>query len=385
MIPRALVPLIKKRLRSNPAVVLVGPRQSGKPTLACTLSSKFFDMEQEADRLKLNLDWDDVESGKRLVVFDEAQSWPELYNRLRGSIDRDRKRMNRFLLTGSVSPALMRQVSESLAGRCAVVELTPLSYMEVKRPAQREKLWLHGGFPDGGLLRGGEFPHWQLDYLDILAQRDLPLWGLPARPQVTQRLFRMLAAVHGQTWNASAIGRSLGLSHHTVSGYLDYLEGAFLIRRIQPYHANLKKRLVKSPKVFWRDSGLLHALLQADSRDALLARPWVGASWEGFVIEQLLAAVQAHDVPASVYFLRTSDGHEIDLVVETSQELWAMEVKLTTSPRLEDMRRLNHLADLIGADRQFLVSQTRRIIERDDKVSCNLTWLVEWLSSYGNP
>ena len=153
----------------------------------------------------------------------------------------------------------MTQVSESLAGRLSVIELTPLLWSELTSDRQRQRLWLFGGYPDGGVLNGKKFPIWQRDYLNLLAQRDLPNWGLTAPAQTTQRLLRMLAAVHGQEWNASQLRKSLALSYHTVNGYLDYLEGAFLIRRLPAYHANIRKRLVKRPKVYWRDSGLLHA------------------------------------------------------------------------------------------------------------------------------
>jgi predicted AAA+ superfamily ATPase len=271
----------------------------------------------------------------------------------------------------------MHHVSESLAGRLALVELAPLLYVELKTQASKERLWLCGGYPDGGVLQPRHFPRWQDDYFNLLTQRDLPAWGLPARPQVTQRLSRMLAAVHGQTWNASRLGQSLGLNYQTVNSYLDYLEGAFLVRRLQPYHDNLKKRLVKSPKVYWRDSGLLHALLNVRNRDELLAQPWVGASWEGFVIEQILGALSAVGKPAEAFHLRTSDQHEIDLILALDHELWAIEVKLTTNPGSDDLRRLEKTAELIGADRRFLVSQTTQVIEGEKTVSCSLPWLLE--------
>jgi predicted AAA+ superfamily ATPase len=203
----------------------------------------------------------------------------------------------------------MTQVSESLAGRLAIVELAPFTLAELPR-VTLDRQWRLGGYPDGGVRGGRAYPRWQLDYLTLLSERDLPAWGLPAKPQVTLRLARMLAAVHGQAWNASQIGQSLGLSYHTVNGYLDYLEGAFLIRRLPPYHANVGKRLVKSPKVYWRDTGLLHALLGVGEGQALTDHPWVGASWESFVIEQILAALAQQDRAASAFYFRTSDQHE---------------------------------------------------------------------------
>jgi predicted AAA+ superfamily ATPase len=273
----------------------------------------------------------------------------------------------------------MTQVSESLAGRFAIVELAPLLLLELTTDASAKRLWLTGGFPDGGVLRPGPYPTWQIDYLRLLVQRDLPSWGLPARPQVTERLLRMLAAVNGQMWNASRIGQSLGLSYHTVNGYLDYLEGAFLVRRLPAHHANLKKRLVKSPKVYWRDSGLLHALLNVPDQAALLHQPWVGASWEGFVVNQVLGHLAARGIPHGAAYLRTSDQYEIDLLLELAGRTWAIEIKLTTSPSPSDMARLDRAADLVGADHRTLLSQVRTPAGDARRASANLEWLLDRL------
>ena len=380
MLKRLITPLIAERLASSPAAALVGPRQSGKTTLARFLSQTYFDLEQEPDRLRLDLEWDRVLGQEELIILDEAQAWPEVFPRIRGAIDKDRTRSGRFLLLGSVSPALMTQVSESLAGRLSLVELTPLLSSELETAASRNRSWLTGGFPDGGILSPGAFPVWQIDYLSLLTQRDLPNWGLPARPQTTSRLLRMLAAVHGQTWNASQIGKSLGLSYHTVNSYVDYLVGAFLIRRLPSFHTNIKKRQVKSPKIYWRDSGVLHSLLNAPDRRTLLNQPWVGVSWEGFVIEQILGHLSALGRRHEAYYFRTSDQLEIDLVVETGGELWAIEVKLTTSPTPGDMRGLDRVADLIGASRRFLVSQTASPAGDGLRASCNLAWFIDRLT-----
>jgi predicted AAA+ superfamily ATPase len=381
MIRRQIQPLVQHRLDQYPAVVLVGPRQCGKTTLAQKLGGLYFDLEQEPERLRLDLDWDALEQKDDLLILDEAQTWPDIFPRLRGTIDRDRKRMGRFLLLGSVSPSLMTQVSESLAGRLSLVELTPLLHTELRNKSQRENLWLCGGFPDGGVLERERFPRWQRDYLALLTQRDLPSWGLPTRPQTTDRLLRMLTAVHGQTWNASQIGQSLGLSYHTVNSYMDYLAGAFVIRRLPPYRPNIRKRLIKSPKVYWRDTGLLHAQLNVSDEDVLLAQPWVGASWEGFVIEQTIGMLSSVGRPFEAFFFRTSDQHELDLVLEMGNELWALEVKLTASPGPRDMDRLDNTADMIGATRRFLVSKTKRTVGIADRASCNLTWLLDRLKS----
>lgn len=383
MRPRLVSDLLARRLAASPAVALTGPRQAGKTTLARSLGGVYFDLEQESERLRLDLEWSRVAAGPELVILDEAQAWPEVFPRLRGAIDEDRRRNGRFLLLGSVSPALMTRVSESLAGRLSLIELTPLLWSEVPEEAVPERLWLCGGFPDGGVLDPSGFPRWQTDYLELLVLRDLPEWGLAARPQTTRRLVRMLAAVHGQTWNASQLGRSLGLSYHTVDSYLDYLEGAFLVRRLPAYHANLKKRLVKSPKVFWRDSGVLHSLLSPTDHRSLLAQPWVGASWEGFVIEQILGHLSTLGRRHQAFHLRTSDGQEIDLLLEIDGELWAVEAKLTASPSPADMRRLDRVADLVGASRRWLVTQSDTVIGDEGRAVANLGWAVDRLREGG--
>jgi len=354
---RLAAAVLRARLARFPAAALLGPRQCGKTTLGRSFSRRYYDAEQPADRIRLDLDWEAVAAGRELVVIDEAQSWPELFPRLRAAIDADRRRNGRFLLLGSVSPALMREVSESLAGRLARVELTPFLLGELDQTA-RKHLWLTGGFPDGGVLRRARFPAWQRDYLALMAQRDLPAWGLAARPQVTDRLLHMLATVNGQPWNASALGQSLGLSYHTVNGYLDYLEGAYLVRRLAPWSGNLRKRLVKSPRVYLRDSGLLHALLRVGSSMELLRHPAAGASWEGFVIEQILGSLAASAVDTDAHFLRTSDGHEIDILLMLGGSRVAIEVKLSASVAPQDLSRLERAADLVSADHRYVVCQT---------------------------
>lgn len=371
MARRRLAVLVRRQLKLFPAVALLGARQVGKTTLARALGGEYFDLEQPEARVRLDVTWPSVVSGNRLVILDEIQNAPELFARLRGAIDADRKRNGRFLLLGSVSPSLIRQSSESLAGRIGLCELTPFTLAEL--PAgKRTAVWFFGGFPDGGVLRPRQFPTWQRSYLETLAQRDLPQWGLAARPQTTMMLFRMLAAGQGNVWNGSAMGRSLGASHHTINSYLDYCESAYLIRRLPPFHANLRKRLVKSPKVYWRDSGLLHAMLGAATPADLLSKPWVGASWEGFVIEQILNHFAAGGVDHHAYFFRSHDGIEIDLVLEIGSERWAIEVKLTTAPSPGDFAKLDAAADLIGATKRCLISRVREYASDGRRFSCNL-------------
>jgi predicted AAA+ superfamily ATPase len=216
------------------------------------------------------------------------------------------------------------------------------------------------------------FPRWQDDYLTLLAERDLPNWGLAARPQTTARLLKMLAALHAQSWNASQLGASMGLDAKTINSYLDYLSGAFLVRRLPPYQGNIRKRLVKRPKVYWRDSGLLHAQLNITSFDALLSHPSVGASWEGFVIEQIVSSLSAAGRRFDAYFLGTSDQQEIDLVIECEGEIWAFEIKLTSSPNPSDMAKLKMAAPIVGAKRVFLVSNVAESSGDGLVASCNL-------------
>jgi len=379
MVPRLITRRLSSRLKQFPAVALLGPRQSGKTTLAKTLSARYFDLEQQEDQLRLDLQWDSLIESRQLIILDEAQVLPAIFPRIRGAIDARRKQNGRFLLLGSVAPGLMKNVSESLAGRLAICELHPLLLQELGKRHSEEEIWLRGGFPDGGILRRKNFPVWEKDYLTLLAQRDLPAWGLPAKPQITLRFFRMLAACHTQIWNASRIGASLGLSYHTVSHYLDYLQNAYLILLLHPYHANIRKRLVKSPKIFWRDSGLLHALLDVSSMNMLLAQPWVGASWEGWCIHQILGTLKAMGEDFDASFFRTNDGREIDLVLKFSKGLWAFEFKLTSSPGIQDMERLNATADLIKADKRILVSRSHQSEAGPRFVSTNIRHCLQLL------
>jgi predicted AAA+ superfamily ATPase len=362
MISRLHARLVREKLGRFPAVAILGPRQCGKTTLARQFKGVYFDMETEGSRARLDAEWETLSAGDTLVIIDEAQQAPKVFSRLRGTIDADRKRNGRFLLLGSVSPALMKNVSESLAGRMGLVRMTPFILPEL-HPRQMDDLWLRGGYPDGGILDPAMFPWWQQDYLDAMASRDLPAWGLPAKPRQTMRLLAMLAAVQGQPFNASQLGASLSLDHKTVVSHCDYLEEAFLVRRLQPYFNNPGKRLVKTPRVYWRDSGLLHAVMNVTDLDHLYRQPWLGHSWEGFVLEQTLATLDAAGKRAAPFFFRTSDGYELDLVLDWGARRWAVEIKLTSDPSPDMIARLHKTADLIDADRRILVCRTARTIE----------------------
>ena len=375
MIARVYQRQVRTKLRRFPAVALIGPRQCGKTTLARLLGGVYFDMETAGSEARLDAEWDGLVTGRQLIIIDEAQSAPWVFSRLRGVIDADRKRNGRFLLLGSVSPALMRDVSESLAGRLGLVRMTPFILPELKA-RQMDDLWLRGGYPDGGILEPSMYPEWQDSYLEMLATRDLPNWGLPAKPRQTIRLLAMLAAVNALPLNTSQIGSSMALDHKTISSYCDFLEGAFLIRRLPPYSTNVKKRIIKTPRVLWLDSGLMHTLMGVTDLDHLYHQPWLGHSWEGFVIEQTLSTLQAADRRAAPYFFRTSDGHELDLVLDWGTERWAVEIKLTSNPSSSMVERLNTTADLIDASQRVLVCRVARKIETEKLLVCGLpVWL----------
>lgn len=375
MLKRSLAPLVAERLRRFPAVTLIGPRQCGKTTLARSLGRAYFNLEDPGERIRLDATWSTATAAAGLTVFDEAQFWPELFRRLRGVIDADRKRNGRFLLLGSVSPALMRDVGESLAGRMATVELTPFHQGEV---TDWERLWRFGGFPDGGVLGTPDYPVWQESYLSTMAERDLPLWGLPAKPVQTQRLFRMITAQQGAILNLSKLGQNLGLSYHTVESYLDYLEGVFLIRRLPPFEANFRKRLVKSPRLYWRDSGLLHASLRFPADDDLFAQPWVGASWEGFVIEQILSVRRARGESFDAYFFRSHDGFEADLILDFGRVREVIEIKLTSGPSPEDLARLGEVAEMVQGTRHVLLCRVAKSVTRGNRW---VTGLADYLAA----
>lgn len=364
MLTRTVTPLIHKRLAAFPAVTLSGPRQCGKTTLAQSLGGIYFNIEAPEEQVRLDASWPDIMASDQLIIFDEAQHWPDLFSRLRGEIDKSRKTNGRFLILGSIAPSLMSGIGESLAGRMAIIDLTPFSLPETN---QLDALWMCGGFPDGGVIGPPEaFPVWQENYLRIMCERDLPHWGLPAKPMLTERLLRMTAAEHGSILNLSKLGQSLGLSHHTVETYLDYLQGAYLIRRLPPLHANLRKRLVKAPRLYWRDSGLLHTLLRLDPQGDILSSPWAGASWEGFVIEEIFKTRQAHGSSFDAFFFRSHDGWEVDLVIDDVQGREAIEIKLTSAPSQETVQRLEKVAEMIGANRKTIICRIAEPITTND-------------------
>ena len=387
MIPRKAEKLVSRALARQAAVALIGPRQSGKTTLAFMLAGSmnalYLDLEDPADRDKLSdpsLFLGQYED--RLVVLDEILRVPELFQHLRVIIDKGRRKgrgKGRFLLLGSAAIDLLRQSGESLAGRIAYVEMGPFTLAEVAGDEDSpSRLWVRGGFPDS-YLAGNEDDSFALrkDFIRTYLERDVPMFGPRIPAETLGRLWTMLAHGQGTLLNASRLAVNLSVSAQTATRYIDLLADLLLVRRLPPHHANLDKRLVKSPKVYVRDSGLLHALLGVQNLDGLFGHPVVGMSWEGFVIENLLAA--APDRTRATFY-RTTAGAEIDLLLELpSGRLWAVEVKLGSSPKCE-RGFYNALAD-ICPDRAFVVySGTTRCPVSEQVEAIGLEGLIGELS-----
>jgi predicted AAA+ superfamily ATPase len=336
MIARSIQPILQESLERFPVVGLVGARQVGKTTMARQVargsgSAILLDLERPSDRRRMADPELYLEQHRQqLVVLDEIQRIPGLFQLLRALVDEDR-RPGRFLVLGSASPELLQGASESLAGRIRFLELGPLDLREVGS-GNFQSLWLRGGFPDSFLARSNAASmDWRESFILTHLERDIPSLGLRLPPAQLRRFWQMIAHGHGRLWNASQLAASLGISAPTVRRYLDVLEGTYMVRQLQPFHANLGKRLVKQPKVYVRDSGLLHALLGVRGMEDLLGNPAAGASWEGFAIEQILAAAPSSWRPT---FYRTSAGAELDLVLERPGNLkpLGIEVKLTKAP-----------------------------------------------------
>ena len=376
MITRASVSVLRSLAEQFPAVVILGSRQCGKTTLAKdVIGGRYFDLELNSDRQVF--EGDPELALRRLpgpVIFDEAQIMPSLFPVLRALIDEKRTEVGQFYLLGSVSPELVKGISESLAGRVGILNLTPFLYREVRENGQDtlDILWLRGGYPQAFLA--ADTNAWQFmfeNYFRTFIERDVARSGLAFTPQEMRRFMTMLAHLHGGLLNASDLGRSLGITYHTVQKALDILEGFFLARRLTPYHANVGKRLVKAPKVFLRDSGLLHYLLGISSVEGLLSSPARGRSWEGFIIEQLIAAEELSRRGSQFHFYRTQTGVEIDLLIDRGQERIGYEIKCASSVSSADTENLRQgIADgvihkgvvIYPGSRAFPISETISVI-----------------------
>ncbi|MGA7714252.1 MAG: ATP-binding protein [Rhizomicrobium sp.] len=365
MIPRLLYMTLDARLKQFPAVALLGPRQSGKTTLARQFadehrgSAVYLDLENPADRRRLDDPVAYLRSQRgHLVILDEIHRLPEIFSVLRSEIDARRRageKAGQFLILGSAALDLLRQSSESLAGRIAFLELTPFQPQEVL-PVQgndvADKLWLRGGFPGSFLATtDNESSLWRGAFIRSYLERDIPQFGVRIPAETIERFWTMLAHTQGGLYNGHRLAQSLGVGGHAVAHYLGLLVDLLLVRRLSPWTVNVGKRLVKSPKVYLRDSGLLHSLLNLPTLNDVLGHPVAGASWEGFALEALLAAAPDGAKP---YFYRSAAGHEIDLVLELSaSRRWAFEFKKSLSPTVE---KGFHVACAdIKAERRILV------------------------------
>ena len=340
MIERRLLPELQVLLADYPAVALLGPRQVGKTTLALkvaeTINSIYLDLESAADRSKLaDPELYLVDHEDKLVILDEVHRIPELFQSLRSLIDRGRrkgKRAGRFLLLGSASMELMQQTGETLAGRIAFLELSPIDVLEVT-PEEYGRLWNRGGFPDSLLASNDAKSNlWRQNFIRTYLERDVPQLGPRIPAETLRRFWVMLAHIQGGPLNAASLSRGLGVDGKTVAKYLDLMVDLLLVRRLAPWHRNIGKRLVKSPKIYVRDSGVVHALLGLGSKEDVLGHPVAGHSWEGFVVENLVN-VAAAGTEASYY--RASGGAEIDLILTLGgRKPWAIEIKRSLEPKV---------------------------------------------------
>ena len=332
--------ILKKKLQTHikdyPVVALLGPRQVGKSTLAKEIINKhpkglYLDLEKPSHLNQLKAPEYFFQQNKgSLICLDEIQRKPEIFPLLRSLVD-ERKKRGQFLILGSAGRDLLKQSSESLAGRISYLEMCPFNLLELSEKKQ-ERLWLRGGFPRSFLSRNETASlDWRENYIRTFLERDIPQLGYRIPSTIIERLWKMLAYSHGQTLNSSKLASSLGVSSHTVNSYIDILEKTFLIRLLQPFSENLKKRLVKSPKVYIRDSGLLHSLLKIDTINELFGHPVFGASFESFILEQIISSLPRWQF----YFYRTRSGAEIDLLMIKGIRRIAVEIKAGKSPVLE--------------------------------------------------
>jgi predicted AAA+ superfamily ATPase len=388
MIDRSITPRLLEALAWSPAVALIGPRQVGKTTLALAAAKaggmpwQYLDLESERDRAKLGqAELYLADQRDKLVILDEVHRAPGLFPVLRGLIDENRRagrKAGQYLLLGSASLDLLKQSGETLAGRIAYLELAPFTLMETRDRAAAE-LWLRGGYPDSLLAAGAARSlRWRQDFIRTYLERDVPMFGPRIAAETLRRFWTMLAHHQGGLLNVAQFARNLGVDAKTAAAYLDLLVDLLLVRRLPPWHANLGKRLVKSPKVYVRDSGLVHALLTIPDQDTLLGHPVVGQSWEGFVVENLLDCA-----PEGVqgYFYRSGGGAEIDLLLAwPNGDLWAVEIKRSLAPKLE--RGFHAACADLKPTRKLVVypgAETYRLAE--DIEAVNPLTAAEWVAA----
>ena len=361
MIERWIIEILRTNITQIPVVVLLGARQVGKTTLARTfakeLDSIYLDLEAPEDLLKLSDPTSYLRThSNKLIILDEIQRTPDLFPILRGIIDYNReqgRKAGQFLLLGSASMDLMRQSSESLAGRISYIEMSGLNLLELKKDNNHlQQLWLRGGFPDSYLAADEDMAmDWIENLIRSYLERDVPQMGFRVPATRLRRLWTMMAHLQGEPVNYSKLGTNLEVDGKTVCTYIDILTDLLLIRRLSPWFGNAKKRLVKSPRFYIRDSGILHRLLGIETYDALLSNPVLGKSWEGFVVENIHSVLPRR---AEVYYYRTAAGAEIDLLIKMpSSEIWAVEIKFGVSPKLG--KHFNRICDDIGATAKYVI------------------------------
>ncbi len=324
---------IADAIERSPVTALLGPRQCGKTTLARMFErvggTSYFDLEAPSDQQRLQNPQLMLGSLEGLVILDEIQMQPELFNVLRVLVDRPGNKTS-FLVLGSASPHIVKNVSETLAGRVEFVELTGFGLLETEGE-DSNKLWLRGGFPRSFLARSEKDSlAWREGFIRTFLERDIPLLGVSIPAAAMRRFWTMLAHFHGQTWNASELGRSMSLSDKTVRAYLDILTGTYMVRQLQPWYENMRKRQVKAPRVYLRDSGILHSLLSITDTHNLTGHPRLGASWEGFALEQILQVFR----PTEAYFWATHSGAEIDLLFFWKGRRYGVEFKYNDAPKV---------------------------------------------------
>lgn len=360
---------IAKAFEYAPAVAILGPRQCGKTTLAkqfvgCKYQGDvhFFDLEDPLDINRLENPMFSLEPLKGLIVIDEIQRVPELFSVLRVLIDRDSEK--KFLILGSASRDLLQQSSETLAGRISYLELSGFSVSETGVSSWK-KLWKRGGFPRSFLANSEEASFsWRQDFISTFLERDIPNLGVHILPKNLRRFWSMTAHYHGRILNSSELARSMGVSSVTIQKYMDLLSGTFVVRQVQPWFYNTKKRIVKSPKIYFRDTGLLHALLNIENYDALLRYPEIGASWEGFALEEVIKALNLKE--ENVYFWSVHSGAECDLVYEKGSRLRGVEFKFSDSPKVTKSMR-SAIAEL-DLEELVVVYPGEKTYQLDEKI-----------------
>ena len=369
---------LKIAVRRSPVTALLGPRQCGKTTLAhlfgANRTTTYFDLESQPDVRRLQNPEMVLGALKGLVILDEIQAMPSLFKTLRVMADRTGNDC-RYLILGSAAPNLIKHVSESLAGRIEFVDLSGFDMSEVEE-SDLDRLWIHGGFPKAFLADSkDDSMAWREGFIRTFLERDIPQLGITVPSAAMRRFWTMLAHYHSQTWNSSEMARSMGMSDKTIRSYLDILTGTYMVRQLQPWFENISKRQIKAPKIFLRDSGILHTLLDLPDLHTLIGHPKLGASWKGFVIEQILLLLK----PRSAYFWATHSGAELDLFIPHRNKRYGFEIKYNEAPKtqksmhiaIEDLN-LDHLWIIYPGKDAYPVGEKISVLPLKDLSVINL-------------